>query len=161
MGIYLNPNNEPLRQDRKAKIFVDKSMIISELNELVNSREKYICVSRPRRFGKSMAGNMISAYYSKGCDSRELFKDLKIAQDKSYEEYLNKLNVIKIDMNAEYMSNGEAFLQVMQQRIMKDFAKAFPSIDFSDCRSFADCMLEVYAEKEETFVVIIDEYDVL
>ena len=161
MGIYLNPNNEMLRQDRKARIFIDKSMMIAELNELVNSREKFVCVSRPRRFGKSMAGNMISAYYSKGCDSRELFKDLKIAQDKSFEEYLNKLNVIKIDMNAEYMSNRDEFLPVMQKRIMKDFFKAFPDVDFSDCRSFSDCMLEVYAEKEETFVVIIDEYDVL
>ena len=161
MGIYLNPNNVLLQQARKSEIFVDKSMMIAELNKLVDTENKYICVSRPRRFGKSMAGNMIAAYYSKGCDSRELFKDLKIAQDKSYEEYLNKLNVIKIDLNAEYMSNREVFLQVMQQRIMKDFAKAFPNIDFSDCRSFADCMLEVYAEKEETFVVIIDEYDVL
>ena len=161
MGIYLNPNNALLKQARKSEIFVDKSMMIAELNKFVDSENKFICISRPRRFGKSMAGNMISAYYSKGCDSRELFKDLKIARDKSYEEYLNKLNVIKIDMNAEYMSNQDEFLQVMQKRVMKDFFKAFPDVDFSDCRSFADCMLEVYAEKAETFVVIIDEYDVL
>ncbi|MBQ0128215.1 MAG: AAA family ATPase [bacterium] len=161
MGIYLNPGNVLLKQARKSEIFIDKSMMIAELNQLVDSENKYVCISRPRRFGKSMAGNMLAAYYSKGCDSRELFKDLKIAQDKSYEEYLNKLNVIKIDMNAEFMSNHDEFLQVMQKRIMKDFAKVFPDVDFSDCRSFADCMLEVYAEKEETFVVIIDEYDVL
>ena len=61
MGIYLNPGNVLLQQDRKASIFVDKSMIISELNKLVNTREKFICVSRPRRFGKSMAGNMLAA----------------------------------------------------------------------------------------------------
>ena len=161
MGIYLNPNNALLKQARKSEIFVDKSMMIAELNKFVDSENKFICISRPRRFGKSMAGNMISAYYSKGCDSRELFKDLKIARDKSYEEYLNRLNVIKIDMNAEYMSNQDEFLQVMQKKVMKDFFKAFPDVDFSDCRSFADCMLEVYAEKAETFVVIIDEYDVL
>ena len=161
MGIYLNPNNALLKQARKSEIFVDKSMMIAELNKFVDSENKFICISRPRRFGKSMAGNMISAYYSKGCDSRELFKDLKIARDKSYEEYLNRLNVIKIDMNAEYMSNQDEFLQVMQKRVIKDFFKAFPDVDFSDCRSFADCMLEVYAEKAETFVVIIDEYDVL
>lgn len=161
MGIYLNLGNELLKRARKSEIFVDKSLMIAELNKLVDTENNYICISRPRRFGKSMAGNMLAAYYSKGCDSRELFKDLKIAHDKSYEEYLNKLNVIKIDMNAEYMSNQEEFLPVMQKRIMKDFIKAFPDIDFSDCRSFADCMLEVYAENEETFVVIIDEYDVL
>ena len=66
-------------------------------------------------------------------------------------EKQHKLNVIKIDMNAEFMSNHEEFLQVMQRRIMKDFAKAFPDVDFSDCRSFADCMLEVYAEKKRDF----------
>lgn len=80
-----------------------------------------------------------------------LFKDLKIANDKSYEEYLNKLNVVKIDLNAEYMSNKGEFLLVMQKKIMKDFFKAFSDIDFSDCRSFADCMLEVYADREEGF----------
>ena len=161
MGIYLNPGNEMLRQDRNAEIFIDKSLVIAELNKHINSREKFFCVSRPRRFGKSMAGNMIAAYYSKGCDSRELFKDLKIAKTKDFETYLNKLNVIKIDLNAEYMSNKGEFLPVMQRKIMKDFFKAFPDIDFSDCRSFADCMLEVYADRAETFVIIIDEYDVL
>ena len=70
MGIYLNPNNALLKQARKSEIFVDKSMIISELNRLLDSENKFLCVSRPRRFGKSMAGNMISAYYSKGCDSQ-------------------------------------------------------------------------------------------
>ena len=161
MGIYLNPNNVLLKRARKSEIFIDKSMMIAELNKLVDTENNFLCVSRPRRFGKSVAGNMIAAYYSKGCDSRELFKDLKIAKTKDFETYLNKLNVIKIDMNAEYMSNKGEFLPIMQRKIMKDFFKAFPDIDFSDCRSFADCMLEVYADRAETFVVIIDEYDVL
>ena len=161
MGIYLNPNNELLKRDLNSPIYIDKSLLIAEMNKLIGTNGNFVCISRPRRFGKSMAGNMLAAYYSKGCDSRELFKDLKIAKDKSFEEYLNRLNVIKIDMNAEYMSNQDEFLQVMQKKIMKDFFRAFPDVDFSDCRSFADCMLEVYAEKEETFVVIIDEYDVL
>ena len=161
MGIYLNPNNVLLRQDRNADIFIDKSLIISELNRLINSRDKFLCVSRPRRFGKSMAGNMISAYYSKGCDSRELFKDLKIARHPSFEKYLNKLNVIKFDLNGFYMNYGNEFLQVMQEKIMRDFTREYPDVDFSHCRNFGDCMLEIYAAMGETFVVIIDEYDVL
>ena len=104
MGMYLNPDNALLRQDLNSEIFVDKSMIIAEINKLINTNEKFLCVSRPRRFGKTMAGNMISAYYSKGCDSSELFKNLKIAKDKSYETYLNKFNVIKFDLNGKYMS---------------------------------------------------------
>ena len=127
MGIYLNPGNEMLRQDRKARIFIDKSMMIAELNELVNSREKFVCVSRPRRFGKSMAGNMLAAYYSKGCDSRELFKDLKIAQDKSFEEYLNRLNVIKFDLNAMFRlaDDKSNLIRFVSKQVVKEMCKAF------------------------------------
>ena len=162
MGIYLNPNNELLRQDRKAKIFVDKSLIIAELNELVNSREKFLCISRPRRFGKSMAGNMISAYYSKGCDSRELFKDLKIAQDKSFEDHLNKLNVINIDLNAIYNNNkGKDIVAIINKRLRDEFIEEFPNIKFDEDDNLEYCMMKVYAKTSETFVVIFDEYDVL
>ena len=162
MGIYLNPGNVLLQQDRRASIFIDKSMMISELNKLVNTREKFVCVSRPRRFGKSMAGNMLAAYYSKGCDSRELFNDLKIAHDKSYEEYLNKLNVIKIDMNAMYNnSHGKDVVSVIHQRLRDEFSEEFPNIRFGDDDNLDYCMMKVYAKMGETFVVIIDEYDVL
>ena len=162
MGIYLNPNNEMLRQDRNAKVFIDKSMIIANLNTLVNSREKFVCVSRPRRFGKSMAGNMIAAYYSKGCDSRELFKDLKIAQDESYETYLNKLNVIKLDLNAEYMmlKDPSLLIDAMSESVKKELEKQF-GLQFSLNDSLASALLKTYSETGETFVIIIDEYDVL
>ncbi|MCQ2313734.1 MAG: ATP-binding protein [Bacteroidales bacterium] len=161
MGIYLNPNNVLLQRDLNSQIYIDKSMLIAELNALINTNGNFLCVSRPRRFGKSMAGNMISAYYSKGCDSRELFKDLKIAQHPSFEKYLNKLNVVKFDLNGFYMNYGNEFLQVMQEKIMRDFAREYPDVDFSHCRNFGDCMIEVYAAMGETFVIIIDEYDVL
>ena len=162
MGIYLNPNSELLRQDRNAKIFIDKSMMIAELNELVNSREKFICVSRPRRFGKSMAGNMIAAYYSKGCDSRELFMDLKIAKDASFEKYLNKLNVIKLDLNAEYMmaKNKSRFIDIMSESVKAELSEHF-DLAFSPDDSLASSLLKVYAKTGETFVIIIDEYDAL
>ena len=162
MGIYLNPSNETLRQDRNSEIFIDKSMIISELNQLLFSREKFICVSRPRRFGKSMAGNMIAAYYSKGCDSRELLKDLKIAKDASFEKYLNKLNVIKLDLNAEYMmaKNKSRFIDIMSESVKAELSEQF-GIPFSPDDSLASSLLKVYAKTDETFVIIIDEYDVL
>ena len=96
MGMYLNPNNTLLIEDMNSRIYVDKSLLIAELNKLIRTNEKFVCVSRPRRFGKSMAGNMIAAYYSKGADSRELFAKLKIAGDPSFENNLNKYNVIKL-----------------------------------------------------------------
>ena len=163
MGIYLNPNNVLLQQDRNARIFVDKSMIIDELNKSINTNDKYVCVSRPRRFGKSMAGNMISAYYSKGCDSRELFKDLKIAQTANFEQYLNKLNVVKFDLNAMFRMVDEPtnLIKFTTELILDEFKEAFPSVKFKDNDSLALAMMKVYAKTNETFVVIIDEYDVL
>ena len=162
MGIYLNPNNVLLKQSRKSEIFIDKSMMIAELNKLVDSENKFLCISRPRRFGKSMAGNMIAAYYSKGCDSRELFNDLKIAQDKSFEEYLNKLNVIKIDLNAEYMMVNDKpnLIEIISKKLKAELSGAF-GMQFSETESLPESLIKVYAATSETFVVIIDEYDVL
>ena len=162
MGIYLNPNNELLKRARKSEIFIDKSMMIAEVNKIVDTENNYICVSRPRRFGKSMAGNMLAAYYSKGCDSRELFKDLKIAWHKSYEEYLNKLNVIKIDLNAEYMmvKDKNRLIGVVSESVKAELSEQF-GVVFSADDSLAGSLLKVYAKTNETFVVIIDEYDVL
>ena len=163
MGIYLNPNNVLLQQARNSEIFVDKSMIIAEMNCVLNTEDKFVCVSRPRRFGKSMAGNMIAAYYSKGCDSRELFKNLKIAQHPSYGKYLNKLNVIKFDLNAMFrLSNeGENLIAFITELILDEFKDTFQTVKFKDSDSLALAMMKVYATTGETFVVIIDEYDVL
>lgn len=98
MGNYINTGNDLLRQDRASRIFIDKSLMIQYTNEVLNTNAKYLCVSRPRRFGKSMAANMLAAYYDESCDSRELFHGLKIEKDPSFEKHLNKYLVIKIDL---------------------------------------------------------------
>jgi predicted AAA+ superfamily ATPase len=107
MGIYLNPSNVGFKGILAADIYVDKSMLISVLNRFIDKNNKYICVSRPRRFGKTIAANMLCAYYSEGCDSREIFKNLKISKADNYEKYLNKLNFIKIDVASEYQNAPE------------------------------------------------------
>ncbi|MBO4333061.1 MAG: AAA family ATPase [Paludibacteraceae bacterium] len=96
MGLYLNPNAESLKQSLRNKIYIDKSLVIAELNDLAETDLDFVCISRPRRFGKSMVGNLISAYYSKGCDTRSIFSQMKIGQTPDYDKYLNKLNVIKL-----------------------------------------------------------------
>lgn len=78
MGIYLNPDNDGFLTAISSEIYVDKTELIAYTNKCINTEQKYICVSRPRRFGKSMALNMLAAYYSCGCTSEELFTDLKI-----------------------------------------------------------------------------------
>lgn len=163
MGIYLNPDNVNFKEVLNADIYVDKTMMISVLNRFMDKGNKYICVSRPRRFGKTIAGNMLAAYYSRGCDSKELFKAYKIGKDASFESNLNKYNVIKIDVNSEYQNtiNKEKLISRLTREINKEITKEYPSIDFEEDDSIAQSILRVYSETRETFVIIMDEYDVL
>ena len=87
MGIYLNPDNKSFWESTRSLIYVDKTGLIACTNRYMNTEQKYICVSRPRRFGISMALKMLSAYYSCGCDSRELFRGREIENDPSFEEH--------------------------------------------------------------------------
>ena len=80
MGVLLNPNNTDFEEATNAEIYVDKTELIAYANKVIRTPQKYICVSRPRRFGKSMAANMLTAYYSKGCDSKKLFMPYKISK---------------------------------------------------------------------------------
>lgn len=166
MGIYLNPNAEAFKEDKNTDIYVDKSLVLTELNKLLGSREKFVCMSRARRFGKSMAGNMISAYYSKGCDTKEIFSKMKIGDVPGYEENLNKFNVIKLDLNGWYQKGinedkEDVLFKYIQATLLKEFRKEFPEIVFDEGTSIASNILNVYAQTNEKFVIIIDEYDVL
>ena len=98
MGIYLNPGNDSFWRAIRSEIYVDKTELIAHTNRYINTEQQYICVSRPRRFGKSMALNMLVAYYSRGCDSAELFKGYKIAQKESFQKHLNGYDVIYLNM---------------------------------------------------------------
>ena len=164
MGIYLNPGNVNFTKMLRTGRYVDKTMMISVIDRLVDTEEQYVCMSRPRRFGKTVAGNMLCAYYSKGCDSRELFRPYKIAREYGgFEERLNKYNVIKIDMNSEYQNTKDRpnLITRLTEKIKTEMAKAFAEVNFAEADSLADSILKVYEEKGETFILIIDEYDVL
>ena len=163
MGIYLNPDNVNFEEDTRARIYVDKTLMIREINRFMDEGNKYICVSRPRRFGKTMAGNMLAAYYSKGCDSHELFSKFKIAKDPSFEEKLNKYNVIQIDVNGAYQITDykDRFLKELTKAVKKEIRNEFSQVEFEEDDSLVECILKVYTETGETFVFILDEYDVL
>ncbi|MBR6105056.1 MAG: AAA family ATPase [Paludibacteraceae bacterium] len=166
MGLYLNPNADAFSDDRNTRIYIDKSLVIGELNQLVSTKGDFICMSRPRRFGKSMVGNMISAYYSKGCDTRSIFSQMKIGQTPYYDKYLNKLNVIKLDLNEWYQNSlikgqEKSLIGTINNKLRKEFSNQFVSICFEEDDTIADCILKVYSSIGEKFVIIIDEYDVL
>lgn len=106
MGYYLNPGNKGFWEAVRSRIYVDKTGLISYVNGLINTKEKYLCVSRPRRFGKSMALEMLVAYYSRGCDSGELFTGRKAEQDQTFREHLNQHDVIFLNMQ-QFLFEGE------------------------------------------------------
>ena len=163
MGIYLNPGNENFRGTLKAEIYVDKTMMIEVTNRFIDVERKYVCISRPRRFGKTIAGNMLCAYYSKGCNSRELFSGLKIAKTPGYEDKLNKYNVIKIDMNSEYQNSRDRnnLIRGLEEDINLEIKAVFPDAGIRVEESLAKSILKVYAATGESFIILMDEYDVL
>ena len=163
MGIYINPGNENLKKALNSEIFVDKSLFIGKISKFLNTEQRFICVSRPRRFGKTMIGNLMKAYFSKGCDSREIFSKLKIANDPCFGENLNKLNVLSIDLGGFFSSskNKNEVLLNLYNELLEDFSKEFPSIEFSEKDSVAKMIQRVYTETNTQFIIIIDEYDVL
>ena len=163
MGIYLNPGNENFAGTLRAPIYVDKTMMIEVIDHFMDTDNKYVCISRPRRFGKTIAGNMLSAYYSRGCDSRELFKDLKIAKTEGFGSKLNKFNVIKIDMNSEYQNaeNKKLVLKSLIRDIKDEIKEAYPDVRFAEDDPLAKFILRVYTATGDTFIIIMDEYDVM
>ena len=93
MGFYVNPKNRGFWESIRSKIYVDKTGLIACTNEYINTEQKFICVSRPRRFGKSMALKMLAAYYSRGCDSADLFAGLQIEREETYRQQIGRAHV--------------------------------------------------------------------
>ncbi len=161
MGIYLNPGNDLFRQAVKSQIYVDKSMLIDVTNAVFDTSDKHICISRPRRFGKSMAANMLSAYYSRGCDSGDLFNNLKITETENFEKYLNKYNVLKFDVRgfASKASGGKEMTEKLIKSLKRDLLKVYGNMDFPEDFSLEEMLGEIYDEHRVPFVFIIDEWD--
>lgn len=103
MGNYLNPGSQAFQMILESEIFVDKSGLIAVTNRYARTMQRYMCVSRPRRFGKSTAADMLAAYYGRNEDTSVLFERLKIGQEQSYQKHLNKYDVIKINMQELHM----------------------------------------------------------
>ena len=163
MGIYVNPGNTKFRNKLKAKIYVDKSPMINELNELIDTDDGFVCMSRARRFGKTMMTNLMSAYYSKNCDSREIFENLKLSKQEGWDMYLNSINVIQIDLQGFYsiIKDKSRVIDKLQADVVNELRMQFPSVKIPADAVIADTIYNIHNELGETFVIIIDEYDVL
>lgn len=161
MGIYLNPGNEQFEEAVNSEIYVDKTGLIHYTNSILHTTQKCICVSRPRRFGKSMAANMLTAYYSRGCDSRELFTGLKIAQDEAFEKYLNQYDLIFLNMQ-EFLSQSsdmEELIGLVKKSILWEIEMEYSEVRFFDLTNLTRTMQDLYQNTKRPFVIIIDEWD--
>lgn len=161
MGKYINIGNVGFQSVRNSE-YVDKSGLIAVINNTIDSEQRFSCVSRCRRFGKSMAAMMLTAYYDHSCDSRSLFADLKIASDPSYEDYLNKYPVIYLDMTAFVTRyHDERIIDYIERELKEDVLAAYPEIKADESADLMDLLLQINKTTGERFVFIIDEWDAI
>ena len=161
MGISLNPNNTDFQRSLNSEIYIDKSELIAYTNKRINTEQGYICVSRPRRFGKSMAANMLSAYYSRGCDSREMFQNLRIAQAPDFEKHLNKYNVIHLNIR-DYLTEAAdigKLVQYIQEDLMDELEQELPDLKMPRRKTLVKVLENAFYQYRISFVFIIDEWD--
>lgn len=161
MGKYLNPGNEGFRTIRKS-LYVDKSGMISFINGVIGTVDKLICVSKPRRFGKSFAVKMLCAYYDRSCDSRELFQDLEIAKDSSFNRCLNQYYVICFDVTwfISIVDDIKNVVNYIQKDIISELAQEF-NFNKEEYTSLPIALSDVSAVTGNKFIIIIDEWDAL
>ena len=163
MGRFLNPDYSAFKDVLDSKIYVDKTELLEYTNSVINTTSKFICNSRPRRFGKSITANMMTAYYSKGCDSRQMFSKLKISEKDSYEENLNKYDVIHFDVQwcIEPAGSVEKVVSFITENVINELRVTFTDICPKENITLPDMLSRIYDATGRKFIVIIDEWDVL
>ena len=162
MGTYVNPGNAAFREAINSKIYIDKTELIAYTNSVLNTKQKNICVSRPRRFGKSMAADMLAAYYSRGCNSAELFAGTKIEAEKSFSSHLNRHSVIRLDVQRflEKERDLDTFIDEIEKKVISDLSREFPDFENFTADSRLKTLLEqIFAETGKGFIFVIDEWD--
>ena len=164
MGIYLNSRTAYTlyKSETEKPYFVDKSRMLEELFPLVKTGNNHICITRPRRFGKTVMANMIASFFSKAYDAQDIFQGLQIANIVDYEKYRNQFSVIHISFNelGGRCTSYAQYIERIEKRLMKDLKKEYPEADIDEEESAAEILLELYAENDTAqFVFVLDEWD--
>lgn len=160
MPYYFNLGNESFRVIRNGT-YVDKSGLIAFFNRVLDTPNRFVCASRPRRFGKSFAAKMLCSYYGKGCDSRALFEDLEIAKDPTFEKHLNRYNVVYLDISMfiSRASRIEDTVKDMERKVRKDLVSMFPAVDPGE--DLAGALYNLARQTGDKLIMIIDEWDAI
>ena len=163
MGRFVNPDNRAFQAALNSKIYVDKTGLLEYTNSVLNSTNAYICNSRPRRFGKSITANMLTAYYSKACDSSEMFSNLEINKNPDFMEHLNKYDVIHFDVQWCMMAAGgpENMVSYITEQTIQELREFYPDDLPNDINLLPEALSQINNATGNKFVVIIDEWDVL
>lgn len=173
MGKYLNPGNEGFTNAVNSSIYIDKTAMLQVTNKYLNTEQKWLCMSRPRRFGKSMTARMLVAYYSKGCDSEKLFASFAIATEEEeethFKKHLNKENVISFDVTGFILAKNSEGAQIpidkvvsaIDSTIAEELYQAYPQCFPNGRKPLAETLAEINSRTGEQFIFIIDEWDAL
>ena len=161
MGVYLNPGNDAFAESLNSEIYVDKSNMIHYTNRVLGTKQKFICISRPRRFGKSITAEMLSAYYDSSVDSHPLFSKLKIAVDSSFEQNINKYDVLFFNIQS-FLSRSDCALNMVEYlefRVIQELAERYPDLGLESEPHLTSALEKIYSVHRKGFVFIIDEWD--
>ena len=163
MGRFVNPDNSAFQVALNSDIYVDKTGLIKYTNSAMDKNRAFICNSRPRRFGKSVAANMLVAYYSRGCSSEKMFENLEIGRDVEFKQHLNSYDVIHFDVQWCRMDAGSADATVgyINENIIKELKQNYPDVSLEGVRTAYGALSNINNETGKKFIVIIDEWDVL
>lgn len=161
MGKYINKGNAGFQRIRRSE-FIDKSGLIAVVNNTLFTERCFSCVTRSRRFGKTLAAKMLCAYYDHSCDSHHLFTDLEIAKNPSFEEHLNKYPVIFLDIS-DFVTrfSGEVIVRRMDAELREDIHEAYPDVPTKDDDDLIAYLFRIVNAKQQQFIFIIDEWDAI
>lgn len=160
MGIYLNPGNDGFAEAVRSRIYVDKTGLIKHTNAFLNTNEKFLCVSRPRRFGKSTTLQMLAAYYSRGCVSGRLFAGMDIEKDEMFRLHLNQYDVIFLNMQ-QFLTGAKSqdVMEYLEQEVLEELLEVYGGLIKKSNAGLADVLRRIYANSGKKFIFLIDEWD--
>ena len=163
MGRFLNPDNSAFEVALNSEIYVDKTGLLTYTNKVLNTKQALICNSRPRRFGKSITADMITAYYSRGCNSKKMFENLEIAQSDTFQKHLNQYDVIHLDIQwcLEPAGSVENVVPFIIKSTLKELREIYPNEVPEEVNSLADALSRIKMVTGKKFIIVIDEWDVL
>lgn len=168
MGTYLNPGRVRYQMAVNSEIFIDKSEMILYLNSVINTNQRFVSVSRPRRFGKTMAADMLCAYYGQGSDSRPLFEKCSLARTENggkepdWDDFLGKFDVIRLAMTDFFNKDNsvDSALTTIRKRILDELEEEYPETKYDE-KDFYYSIDKFYRKSKRQFVIVIDEWDAI